>query len=765
VAEGAERPEDGAEGRADGDLEELRKEIQAEGGGEGTDGEGRGAVAEGEAAQAPQAEKDESPEQVSDDDTEEFRKQLLDDYGPDGLGTDDPAEREQEPGTDGRKGDYTEDAGDGGTTEKGASREEEASAHGGDAEGHATRSEVRTGAGVESGPAKEEPLSKEHDHDDASEKTEVVEASARPSQVKDLDPEELAQAGQEEPSKEASEPAHGFTSPPDAPRIEETPGVPKMEEAPAEAPAKIESYDRSDAQVLVAAKEAPDNHGREPGHVQSPDLHRSPADFEVKSYPESEAVNQNSVKAGESVTHANSPSVQRTRSSESSLTVAENSGTPSEVVFVQEGRGASSDKNDGGPLPTHTEGMVGRYNQNGSQLVVAEQERPESREQQRTERLETDDIIRNAAKYMESTALLIPESNIPEHMKNDVIEVRVAREKESWKEYTLYCRHTPGQAKAYLDLRQIGAEVGEEFKVKAVEVQRPESFVRGYNEKRPKGLENTGLLLEGNTLKIRVDEVAMSLEQPRFRSQQGNSILEARIAGEKAVKISKGLEGYTVRLGDHSQIVSMTRSEKFLTISYTRTGHDKHPHRSDVEIERSEPTKAHRIELGSMHLRTERFVDEQSGRIKVDFSAECQAIARTYWKEGRANSKQEGDYHIGDIGEAIARVVFRESGYSLLPRERFKVGTSVPKHDSANHGPDLLVTKEGYSVAYVKHWKNHAKAIDEAKNEVQGFRDSKKRIELEQSLGAVIRGGFAMELVWSYNQPSGIIYMEYEKFH
>jgi hypothetical protein len=414
---------------------------------------------------------------------------------------------------------------------------------------------------------------------------------------------------------------------------------------------------------------------------------------------------------------------------------------------------------------------VGRYNQNDNQVVVTKLEKPgkdhetsDGTNPKDAEKFESVDVVRRAIKYMSSTALYIPDGTLPEHTPDDVISVRIARERESWKEYVLYCRETPGEKVAYLDLKQIGAEIGERFRITHKEVLRPETFVRDYNHAKPKGLENTKLLIDGTTVKMNVDGAELKLEGARLRSQEGSAVLEASLAGQKPFKIVESQRGFALRLEDHSPIVSMTRSEKFVTMSYTRTRHDAYPHRTDIELERVEPKEMHKIEFTTAHLKIERVIEEELGRIRVEFSADCRAMARTYWKEGIDVSQQERDYHIGDIGEAVARMAFRESDFVLLPREVYRKGGTTLVHDSEYRGPDLVVAKMGEHVVYVKHWKEKSKALGQAKYEVTRFERSEERIDLEGKLGTRIRGGFAIELDWSYDEPLGVIYMEYVKY-
>lgn len=413
---------------------------------------------------------------------------------------------------------------------------------------------------------------------------------------------------------------------------------------------------------------------------------------------------------------------------------------------------------------------VGRYSRNDNQVVVTVPKDgedgggPDKTSAVSPERPEADDVIRHAAKYMSSTGLLIPDSRLPEHREDDVLAVCIARENEGWKEYTLYCKEKPGADRAYLDLKQIGAEEGEGFRIRQMEVLRPEVFARDYNHSKPKGLENTELLVDGASLEMKVDGTELRLEGAKLRSQEGSAVLDASLAGQKAFKIVEGQSGFALRLEDHSPIVSMSKHERFVAIDYARTGHDTRPHRTYVEIERVEPKAAHKVEFKETHLMIKEMIEEQSGRRRVEFSIECRAIALQYWREGIEQSKQERDYHIGDIGEAVLRVAFRESDYTLLPRELYRNGGNNLTHDSEYRGPDLVVKKQGNHVVFIKHWKERFAGLNEAKGEVTSFGNSARRTKLEDKLGIRFQGGFAIELDWSYKEPSGVIYMEYVKY-
>ena len=76
----------------------------------------------------------------------------------------------------------------------------------------------------------------------------------------------------------------------------------------------------------------------------------------------------------------------------------------------------------------------------------------------------------------------------------------------------------------------------------------------------------------------------------------------------------------------------------------------------------------------------------------------------------------------------------------------------------------MVVAKLGEHAVYVKHWKEKSKGLRKATGEVNHFEESGQRIDLEENHGLRFKGGFAIEVYWSYKEPSGVIYMEYVKY-
>jgi len=180
-----------------------------------------------------------------------------------------------------------------------------------------------------------------------------------------------------------------------------------------------------------------------------------------------------------------------------------------------------------------------------------------------------DSRIATAVHYGHSTALLVPAQVIPRHRRTDVLEVVLARFAEPTIEYRLYTQHKPGYKRAYLDLHQLGASRGEKFLIKAVRVYGLEQFAIEFNEARPVWLDNVMLLWE--SYKIRVGEVDLGLEKPELRTHQGQVVLEFNLGKAGRVKAVKVLEGFILRLEDHSIVQAIQIRGRSVWLVYSRS--------------------------------------------------------------------------------------------------------------------------------------------------------------------------------------------------
>ena len=223
-----------------------------------------------------------------------------------------------------------------------------------------------------------------------------------------------------------------------------------------------------------------------------------------------------------------------------------------------------------------------------------------------------------AVEYMESNALYVPERFIPEHTKEDVLKVTLAREHEDWREYSFYTTHEPGQRIAYIDLKQVDAQKGEQFRIVSVEKHEISDFVDEYNVVKPRGLENTNLSLEGEKLFLRVDGVSVPVEDVHLRAQEGNVVMEG-IVGNSAVKIANGPDGTVMRLQDHSRVTELSADGK-VVLTYQRTRHDSGSHRRVVSVvgrQNPEGEKEH-PHLGRIEAAPESEGKNESFRLAMD---------------------------------------------------------------------------------------------------------------------------------------------------
>jgi len=182
-----------------------------------------------------------------------------------------------------------------------------------------------------------------------------------------------------------------------------------------------------------------------------------------------------------------------------------------------------------------------------------------------------------ATAYGHSFAALVPRRIVPDHQRDEVLEVSIMRA-ESRVGYQLYTRHLPGYKRAYLDLYQIKPQKQEEFVIKSVRLYDVQMFFSDYNTVKPLGLENTSLLIEGGEPTFEADGLKVPLLEVSMRTYQGIAVIDCMIESLGNVKIQKTVGAFEVRLGDHSSISSIHAGERGLLLAYRRTLHDHHPH-------------------------------------------------------------------------------------------------------------------------------------------------------------------------------------------
>jgi hypothetical protein len=94
----------------------------------------------------------------------------------------------------------------------------------------------------------------------------------------------------------------------------------------------------------------------------------------------------------------------------------------------------------------------------------------------------------------------------------------------------------------------------------------------------------------------------------------------------------------------------------------------------------------HRVEIDSTGVRIDRPLDFNTSTVKIDLSSQNQAVAWEYWR--MASSKSERRIHIGDIGQSVAEIVFRKSGFEIAAKEPVGEPIFSKTHVSERKGPD-----------------------------------------------------------------------------
>jgi hypothetical protein len=189
----------------------------------------------------------------------------------------------------------------------------------------------------------------------------------------------------------------------------------------------------------------------------------------------------------------------------------------------------------------------------------------------------TKEIRVKATAYGHSFSVLVPRRIVPDHQRDEVLEVSIVRA-ESRVGYQLYTRHLPGYKRAYLDLYQIKPRKQEEFVIKSVRLYDVHTFFSEYNAGKPLGLENTSLLIKVREPIIEADGLKVPLLDVSMRTYQGMAVIDGMIESLGQFKIQKTVNGFEVRLGDHSPVSSIHAGERGLLLEYRRTLHDNQPH-------------------------------------------------------------------------------------------------------------------------------------------------------------------------------------------
>ena len=419
-------------------------------------------------------------------------------------------------------------------------------------------------------------------------------------------------------------------------------------------------------------------------------------------------------------------------------------------------------------LLRYPDNWKGHYNQEGSQLVVTQEQGPPHETEgtaHREERELEPIVVRRVVEHMGSPMLVVQGSEFPKDVKENVFAIIITRESES-SARVLYCNHTSKQQKTYLDLRHIGAEVGEEVRINNIEPLLLRSFAKEYNMNPPTGLENTRLMENGGSLSLGIERGELKFVNFALRTREGKAVLDGELAGVGHVKIAKSSEGFDFRLRDHSQVESIWAEGSSCKFEYRRTMSDQFPHVKRVPVEgkfEHQSSEFHKVEIDSTGVKIAEPWDFSTRMVKFEVSSRNQMAA---WKYRlMASSKSERRVHIGDIGQSVAEIALRQSGFKILSKEPVGEPIFSRTHVSERKGPDLVCEKDEQAViVMVKHWRESYKGLANGEAEVNAILGNEKRLAmLEEKIGKEISGGIAMEIHWSYREGRGIIYLKYIK--
>jgi hypothetical protein len=356
-------------------------------------------------------------------------------------------------------------------------------------------------------------------------------------------------------------------------------------------------------------------------------------------------------------------------------------------------------------------------------------------------------------KYGHSFALLVPERVIPVHQRDDVIQVKVARASEPVKEFTLYTRHLPGYKRAYLDVFQLKPKAEEKFWIMSARIYSAEEFVSGYNAGKPLGLDNTELVWGAHGFGMKVDNIEVQLNEANFRTYQGMVILNCEIGTAGAIKIQKKVDGFEVRLKDHSPVTSITLVAAGVMLTYSRTNHDSYPHsRMAADSMDGMPQRVILEEpvIGILNVRKpSRFVEPYE--IVVD-----QATLDRVVDQLAAKNLDEYREMKGAIGAALVRRLLPEFGMDFVqdhPQSPmwWTARSKIP-------GPDILArTRASGELVYLesKWWDKVKDALRKAPSQV--LADLKKHPTWH---GEIVTAGYAAVVEWEADSTTLHIYLQ-----
>jgi hypothetical protein len=320
-----------------------------------------------------------------------------------------------------------------------------------------------------------------------------------------------------------------------------------------------------------------------------------------------------------------------------------------------------------------------------------------------------------------SLALQLPKRVIPEHARDDILEVIAARVDEPDRVFALYTKHNPGRKRADVNLYKVGARHGEMFDVIALRRYEAPLIAEDYNSKEDRPLRNTRLRSEGGNLSLEVDgSLSVGLAKMRLRTYQSELIMEAELGDAGAVKLTKSLGGYCMRLRDTSVVQSITAVGGGMLLTYAHKT-DDHPHMRFCEVAGAYTEgKDRRMAVIQNPLQFVSRPEGFEGTYVARVSEELRS--RVISRLGCRMSFKQYTKVRGDLGEEFVDLMLSKINCPQLLSHPLDQGRDF---DSSRKGPDSLRRTPSAELAYfeIKWWKDFEAALFDARKQAKEFPD------------------------------------------
>jgi hypothetical protein len=327
---------------------------------------------------------------------------------------------------------------------------------------------------------------------------------------------------------------------------------------------------------------------------------------------------------------------------------------------------------------------------------------------------------------------------IPEHARDDILEVRLARVEEPQRVFALYTKHKPGYKRADVDLFKLRPRYGEMFEVGSVRGYGAPQIAEDYNAADDRPVRNTRMKCEGGSLSLVVDgSLSVELAKMRLRTYQSELILEAELGDSGTVKMTKSLAGYCMRLRGSSVVHSITSVGGGMLLTYAQRT-DDHWHKRHLNVAQvgENPNRLglpiSTRDLIEMVARPNTFEGKYVGRVSEQLRAGI--ISRLV---RRMPYKQYTEVR-GDIGEELVDLMLTREGCVSLEDHPDYHGER--KTGSNRKGPDNLrrIPRGGPAYFEGKWWGNPNKAYSAAVNQVNRISRKDRNFGTERIIGAYI---------------------------